>query len=102
MTLSTITGEPSSAGGYARKAILRNSSGWPTVEQVNGVYRAVSAEVSFAASGAAFSTSIRRAFLCSVLSGSSGTLLAVSGPLPTALLVADGETYPMQYALYMN
>lgn len=100
--LSTLVGEPSTAGGYARQAITRDATGWPTIGSVNGVGYALTANIAFAASGADFSTSISRLFLCNVASGTSGILYALSGPLPTAVLVADGETLTTKYRLFLR
>ncbi len=101
-TLATLAGEPSSTGGYARIAVERDATGWPTLSQVNGVWRAQSKTVTFAASGADFDTAIWRAFLCNVASGTAGRLFGVSGPLPAALTVLDGNSLPLTYELYLN
>ena len=101
-TLATLAGEPSSAGTYARQAVARNSSGWPTVEQVSGKFRAVSAQLTFTAVGANFDTAFSRTFLCNVASGSSGLLFSVSSPLTSALTVAIGSPLVMQYILYID
>ena len=86
-TLATITTEPTSAGGYARQSFARNSTGVPTVEKVNDAFRAVSLQVTFTASGADFSRSIQRAFLCNIGSGTSGLLFTYSGLLPNPLTI---------------
>lgn len=101
-TLASLAGEPSAAGGYARQAIARSAAGWPTQDTVNATARIRSAVVNFTASGAAFSTSIYRAFICSVVSGTSGTLFAVSAALASPHLIVDGETFPLQYDLYLE
>lgn len=101
-TLATLTGEPSAAGGYARQAIARNNVGWPTISVVNGIRRAQSLTVTFAAVGANFSTTFQRAFLCNVVSGTVGKLFAVSGALPAAIQVNDGQNFPMRYELYLR
>lgn len=101
-TLATLAGEPTATNGYARQAVARSSGGWPTQDSVNDIGRIRSAVVNFTASGGDFSTSIWRAFICSVSSGSSGVLFAVSAPLPSALLVASGQTLPVQYDFYLD
>lgn len=101
-TLVDITTEPSGAGGYAREGVARSGVGFPTIDQVNGVYRAVSQVVVFAASGADFDTAIDRCFLCSVASGTAGTLFAYSGALASLTTVLDGETLSMQYELFLD
>lgn len=101
-TLSTILGEPSAAGGYARKPIARSGVGWPTVSKVNGIWRAVTTTVNFTATAADFSVPFSRAFLCNVVSGAVGKLFSVSGALPEPKQIVDGETFPIRYELYLR
>ena len=100
--LTEVATEPDSSGGYARIALSRDAVGFPTIDQVSGVFRAQSKTITFAASSADFSVSIDRAFLCNVASGTSGILFAYSGALPSVLLVTDGNTLPIQYELYLD
>lgn len=100
--LTDIASEPSSAGGYARLALSRDATGFPTIDQVSGVFRAQSKVITFTASGVDFDTAIDRAFLCNVISGTSGVLFAYSGALPSALTVSDGDSLPVQYELYLD
>lgn len=100
--LSDITTEPTSQGGYARQAISRDATGWPLIDAIGEAMRGQSLTVQFAASGADFSDSIQRAFLCNVVSGSSGLLLAYSGLFPNPILIADGETKNMKYEFYLR
>lgn len=101
-TLSTLLGEPTNTGGYARQAVTRNSAGWPTQDTVNGIGHVRSVVINFTASGADFSTTIQRIFLCSVGSGSSGRLFAISAPLAAPLAITNGTTFPVQYDLYLH
>jgi hypothetical protein len=100
-TLADVLGELSSAGGYAREAISRDATGFPTISKVNGVYRALSKVVTFTASGANFSATFRRCFLCSVSSGTSGALFSYSGPFP-AIQINDGESQQITWELFFN
>lgn len=100
--LSTITTEPTSAGGYAREALTRDATGWPTVQLVNTDYMVESKTVTFTASGADFSRSINRLFLCNVLSGTGGKLFAYSGPLANSLTLLDGESLPLKYQFFLR
>lgn len=102
LTLATLTGEPAVSNGYAREAVTRDATGWPTISQVNGAWMARTAEVTFAASGGDFSTSIWRAFLCNVASGTSGKLFSISGKLDVAKLITDGTSFPMHYELFLT
>ena len=100
--LADISTEPTSAGGYARQALVRNATDWPTVTTVNGHVVIRSATVTFSASGADFSGDITRAFLTSASSGTSGKLYSFSGALTTALTVVDGQSFAMQYEAYLG
>lgn len=101
-TLTTITTEPTSAGGYARQPFARNTTGVPTVEQVDAAYRAVSLTLTFTASGADFSRSIQRAFLCNIVSGTAGILYSYSGLLPNALTILNGASLTVKYELFLR
>jgi len=101
-TLASITTEPTAAGGYARISFERNSTGWPTVDEVSGQKRASSKVLTFTASGAAYSTSFTRAFLCSVASGTVGNLFSYSGALTVPVTLLDGDSFQMQYELYFR
>lgn len=98
--MTDISTEPTVANGYARKAIARNTTGFPTIEQVNGESRIVSLVVTFTASGGDFDASFTRAFLCTSASGSTGTLLAYSGAYATPILLADGVSQQMKFEFY--
>lgn len=101
-TLASLTGEPSGAGGYARKAIERSAIGWPTQDVANGIRRAATSIETFTASGANFSAAFRRMFLCNVSSGTSGLLFAISGPLENSYLLEDGQSFDTRYELYLR
>ncbi len=101
-TLATITTEPTSAGGYARQSFARNTTGVPTIEQIADAFRAVSLQLTFAASGANFSRTIQRAFLTNVVSGTAGILFSYSGLLPNPLTVLDGTSLPVKFELFLR
>lgn len=101
-TLSTLIGEPGATGGYARQAVARNGTGWPVADTVSGIHRVATLVATFTASGADFDEEIQRAFLCSVVSGASGTLFAVSGALPDPVPIVDGQDFDVQYELYLR
>lgn len=101
-TLTTITTEPTSAGGYARQPFARNTTGVPTIEQINDAYRSVSLQVTFTASGANFSRAIQRAFLTNVVSGTAGILFAYSGLLPNPITILNGTNLPVKYELFLR
>lgn len=101
-TLVEITSEPDGTGGYARIAVTRDATGFPTLTTINGRNVMRSAVKTFTASGADFSDLISRAFLCSAASGTSGTLFSFSGALTTPITVANGESFPMVYEFIMG
>jgi hypothetical protein len=100
--LTDVT-EPTVTNGYARQALARNPTGWPTIDAVNEMGRAQSAVVTFLASGGAFSSAVSRMFLTTVGSGTSGILLSYSAAFPTSLLVSSSGaegTVPNITAVY--
>lgn len=101
-TLATLGGEPTATAGYARQPLPRSAVGWPTLAQLNGVWMLRSETVNFTPTGSGFSTQIQRAFICSVVSGSAGKLIAVSGPLPAPIILPVGTPYPVQYEFYLS
>lgn len=102
LTLSDIVDEPTSAGGYARQPITRDTTGWPTIGNVNNVGFAETADITFAASGADFSTDVSRIFLTNVVSGTGGLLFSISSPFAAPLLILDGQSPVFNYRLYMR
>ena len=102
--LSSITDEPGSTGGYARKAVGRNTTGFPTasITLVNGVYRARSLQVTWTPSGADYDTAITRVFLTNVSSGTTGVLFAFSAALTSPLILTDGTPFNVNYDLYLR
>jgi len=101
-TLASITTEPTSAGGYAREPISRDGTGWPVLGAIGNAARIQSLQVDFIASGANFNRTFQRAFLCNVVSGTSGLLFAYSGLLPNPIQVDDGQTHSAKYELYLR
>lgn len=102
LLLSGITTEPTGAGGYARRPLIRNSTDWPTIATVNGHLCITSVPVTFTATGADYSRTFSRFFLTSAASGGTGKLYSVSGPLVSPLLILAGASYAAAYRLYMN
>jgi hypothetical protein len=86
--LSTVPGEPSSSG-YARQTLTRNNDGWPTIEQDDGDWRTVSAELTITASGGDIGP-ITGAFLTT-----PNTLIcSIASPIERTIL--DGESLVFQ------
>lgn len=103
-TLLTLAGEPTVTNGYARQAVSRDATGWPPANlvQVNNLWKIATKVVNFTAAGGDFSTTIQRAFMCSVGAGTAGKLFAVGGALANATLIQNGTSFPAQYELYMK
>lgn len=99
-TLASITTEPTSAGGYARLPLVRNSTDFPTIGQVDGESRILSILATFSAVGADFSGPFSRLFLTNVVSGSSGILLAYSGAYSSAIQLLNGQSQDLQFEFY--
>ncbi len=100
--LASITTEPGVVNNYAREAVTRDVSGWPSEVSVNGYSGIRSASFTFSASGGAFDKPFTRAFLCNVASGTAGVLFSYSGALNQALTLQDGDSFGMQYEMYLN
>lgn len=94
-TLATLAGEPA-GNGYARQAVLRSNAGWPTETQNNNVWHTQSQTVTFTASGP-YNVTVQRVFICSVLSGTVGKLIAISAPFPTPFQVDVSTPLPVAY-----
>lgn len=102
-TLTEITvNEPTAAGGYSRKAVTRDGTGWPTEGISNNVRYIKSLQIDFTAAGADFDKSITRLFICTAASGTTGTLFAVSAALATPLTVLNASTESFFYELYLR
>lgn len=101
-TLSSITSEPSSAGGYARIAVPRTTIGWPTPSSwtVSGESRILSAVETWTATGADFSAGFDRLFLCNVASGTSGILFGYSGQYSSLISLLTGQSQDLQFSFY--
>jgi len=102
-TLPDVTDEVAAANGYVRQPVPRSLAGWPTTEQVNSVYRIVSAVFTFTASGGDYDKAFTRLFLTDVASGlTPGFLFALSRPLLVPFLLIDGQNYPATYSIYLG
>jgi len=89
-TLADVV-EPS-GGSYARVAVARNSTVWPTLALVSGDYRVDSDTLTFPAPTGNWGT-ITYVFLCTVASGTSGRLWTVTALSPS-LAVNNGDPAP--------
>lgn len=102
-TLATLTGEPGAGDvNYTRKAVTRDSSGWPTVEVVNNNGHVRSLVVTFTALTSNWVTTVQRCFLCSISAGTGGKLFSESAPFPAGVLLAAGQSLPVQYDLWLD
>jgi len=90
------------ANGYARQPVPRNSTGWPTLDSVNGRSRILSDAITFTAAGGDFTSDFTRAFMCNVVSGTAGVLFSYSGALTAPLTVLDTESFQMQYEVFLD
>lgn len=88
-TLTTLSNE-ASGSGYARIALARNGTDWPTLALASGDYQLTSLVKTFTASGGTIGP-VTNAFLCTVASGTSGKLYATVA-LSTTRTLADGES----------
>lgn len=95
-------GEPTATNGYARVLIERDSTGWPTVDDVSGEVYAETKPAVFTASGGNFSRESSRIMLVSA--SSAGTPLAVSSAF-TSITITPATAEELRtfvYRLYMR
>ena len=98
--LVDITEPTHNTNGYARAQLTRNATDWPSIAKVNGVWRAMSKQVTFTASGGSFDETVQRMFLCNAASGTTGVLFSVSGSFPEAKTLTDGQSLPVKYVFW--
>lgn len=101
LTLPDLTSELGAAGGYARQALARNSTDWPTIELIQDAYVVRSKLLTFAAVAADFDKPFTRAFLTDQASGTVGNLYAVSGALTEEVTVTSGNDFKLEYELFI-
>ncbi len=82
--LTTVPGEPSS-NGYVRQIVERTTAGWPTLEQDEGDWRAVSKEVTFTSTGGDIGP-ISGAFLATSLNDLGTLICSVSSSVERTIL----------------
>lgn len=103
LDLGTIPGEPSATGGYARQAINRSATGWPTGGMINNIPFLQTQTKTFAATGVDYSVAVDRAFIASIVSGTTGTLFSISAAFAAPILVQAAVTgLSVAYRLYMR
>lgn len=86
--------------GYTRLACPRTAIGWQPVKEETDCLSIRSQQVTFYPTGTW--TPFARMFLCDVSSGTEGTLLAVSSPLPLDVELTAEQTYPVAFELYLK
>ena len=101
--LAAILSEPTiGVNGYARKALARNSTDFPSIATANNESFVTSKQLTFTASGGDFDAPFSRFFLCDQLSGFVGTLFSYSAALSTPVTLADGVSFDAQYRFYLS
>lgn len=91
--------------GYARQALARNSTDWPTLSELNDEAFLESKELVWAAVGGEFSEAITRMFITTTLAGVTGDVFALSAALPDELIIdedTDLADRTFTYRLYMR
>ena len=98
-TMTDVSNEPTSAGGYARQATTRDATGWPTLLTVNNVKLIRTKTLTFTASGADFDEAHNRLFLTDELTGTAGVLYAISGKRAVNQDILDGTSLDAFYQI---
>jgi hypothetical protein len=96
--VSDLTGEPST-NGYARQALARNSTDFPTLALDSGDYQVTSKEVTFSASGGSWGPVT---YACLIyVNGATKKLIAYEA-LSQSRTLADGETLTITYSAKLS
>lgn len=96
--ISDLTGEPST-NGYARQALARNSTDFPTLVLDSGDYQVTSKEVTFSASGGSWGPVT---YACLIyVNGATKKLIAYEA-LSQSRTLADGETLTITYSAKLS
>lgn len=97
-----LVGEPTSTGGYARQAVTRDASGWPTIDTAGAMVRAVTDVVTFSAAGANYDRAVSRMFLSTSPNAvTPGILISVSAPM-TPRVITPADPFAADYELYQG
>lgn len=99
-TLAVLAAGEPAGNGYARQPLVKNTTDW-TVQSVNGVMQALSKICLFTAS-ADWDKTWQRMFICDVVNGTAGNVIAVSGPAPTPRTVLNGQGPSIQYQYFLR
>lgn len=100
-TLSEITDEPATSEGYARIAVERSTTGFPTIEDDQGIIKAVTKQVTFTPTSTKFTQKILRLFIATS-TDSSGKLIAVSRKLDKEQEITKINPAKVNYKLYIG
>ncbi len=87
LLVSDLTEPSIGTNGYTRKAVTRNSAGWPTPGTVNNEPFLETDWLTWVASGGDFSSAIQRLFLCASLDSLSADIIALSAALPSPITI---------------
>lgn len=87
LQIEEITEPTVAVNGYARQAVSRDSTGWPSDGEVNGENYIESLPLVWEAIGGAFDQPVTRMFICGSESDASGDVFALSAPLPDDLVI---------------
>lgn len=95
--LAALVDEPPGTYGYARKAVNSDATDF-TISQESGDYQALTKTVTFTAAGGAIGP-VTKAFLCTVVSGTSGKLIQ-SVALSQSRTLQSGES--LNVSMYLR
>lgn len=93
--LTEVTGD-----GYSRIKVERAASDWLANTEQPDCLSVRSAEKVFTANGDW--TQFNRLFLTTVASGTTGSLLAITTPLPVPVVLSATNKYPVAFELFLK
>jgi hypothetical protein len=100
-TLTEMAVSEPVGNGYARQAITRDATGWPTKGVTNDVRYQRTATVNFTSTGS-YNVTITKAFLCNAASGTTGVLFSTGAPLATPLQITSAAPLATTYDLFVR
>lgn len=101
-TLASIAAGEPVGNGYARQALVKNTTDWSVQELGTNIMQVLSKLVTFTCSTAPWTQNWVRGFICDAAAGTAGNVLAVSGPAPSPRVVAVGAGPSLNYQFYLR
>lgn len=100
LSIEDVTEPTLATNGYARIAVARDLTGWPSDGVVNGEVYFESLPLVWQATGGPFDQPITRMFICQTDVGVTGDIIALSSALPDDLTIDVTTAEPDRTFIY--